>query len=168
MTEVIERFERITRSTEKSIDSRSGPHPFDILNIHPEIQRTSKELFDDEHFLQATFEAFKFVESRVQTESRISDSLGKDLMMKAFDENNGKIKLARLTPTMGKNEQMGYKFIFAGSMSAIRNPRAHQEFDETSEECLDHLALASFLVKVLEKSVRTTSISVTTAKPKAP
>ncbi len=166
MIEVIEKFERITRSIEKPSDSQSVQHPFDVLNIHPEIQRTSRSLFDDGYFSLATFEAFKFIENKVQIESGMSNFSGQDLMMKAFDENNGKIKLRGLISTTSKNEQMGYKFIFAGSMSAIRNPRAHKtasKVNETSEECLDHLVLASFLVKTLDKA----QTSIALSKPKS-
>lgn len=54
---------------------------------------------------------------------------------------------------------MGYKFIFAGSQSAIRNPRGHDtDVEDSLDQCLDHLALASLLVRRLDDAgVRSTA-----------
>ena len=46
--------------------------------------------------------------------------------MEAFNEARPKIKLNDLSTISDKDEQMGFRFVFAGSMSAIRNPRGHE------------------------------------------
>ena len=127
-------------------------HPFDLRNIHPRLQPIIKSLFDDGHFAQATFEAFKFVDKEVQRFSGISES-GFKLFMSAFAETSPAIILTKMSNTSEKDEQQGYKFIFAGSALAIRNPRGHEYgIKDDPDKCLDHLSLASMLLRRLDES----------------
>lgn len=156
MTEIFEKFERIVRLSYKHNGAWSEPdgssHPFDKRNIHSEIQQVSKDLFDDGHFIQATFEAFKCIEKKVQETSNLSRT-GWELMMAAFDKDAPKIKLNGLASISDKDEQDGYKFIFGGTMRGIRNPRGHEcNIKDTSEQCLDYLSLASLLLKRMQDS----------------
>ncbi|MBL4733614.1 MAG: TIGR02391 family protein [Rhizobiaceae bacterium] len=126
-------------------------HPFDERNVHPQIGNVSKKLFDDGHFAQATFEAFKHVDNLVAKVSNENKS-GYKLMMDVFNENTPKIQLTNLSNTSEKDEQKGYSFLFAGSMMAIRNPRGHDVGNSDSiEQCLDHLCLASLLLRRLDE-----------------
>jgi len=81
--------------------------------------------------------------------SGIKDT-GYKLMMLAFNEANPKIRLNGLLTASDKDEQMGFRFIFAGSMSAIRNPRGHDLRVDPIDLCLDHLSFASVLLRTLE------------------
>lgn len=157
MTETFEKFERIVRLSYKHPDARPksgvGSHPFDQRNIHPEIQQASKNLFDNKHFTQATFKAFKYIENKVQEVSTLPSLTGFDLMMKAFNGNTPKIRLNHLNLTSSKDEQEGYKFIFGGTMRGIRNPRAHGSgISDTPDQCLDYLSLASLLLRKINRS----------------
>ena len=151
--DAFERIARISGSLSNNSDG-NGPtsHPFDERNIHPEITTVSIKLFDDGHYSQATFEAFKYIDTRVKKISKINDS-GYKLMMAAFNEANPKIKLTALATASELDEQMGYKFMFAGAMSAIRNPRGHEINVDPVGRCLDHLSLASVLLRRLEDTV---------------
>ena len=155
MTGIIEKFERIVRLSYKHLDARpksgDGSHPFDQRNIHPEIQRASKKLFDNKHFSHATFAAFKCIEKKVQETSSLS-SAGWDLMMKAFNKKSPKIKLNNLDLMSDKNEQEGYMFIFGGAMRGIRNPRGHDDISDTPDQCLDYLSFASLLLRKIDRS----------------
>jgi uncharacterized protein (TIGR02391 family) len=74
-------------------------------------------------------------------------------MMPAFAPDAPPIKLTALADVSEQDEQRGFQFIFAGSALAIRNPRAH-EFDviDSPDQCLDHLSLASLLLRRLEEA----------------
>jgi uncharacterized protein (TIGR02391 family) len=124
-------------------------HPFDERNIHPAISSVSLKLFDDGHYSQATFEAFKYLDLEVQKLSKISES-GFKLMMAALNEANPKIKLTALATQSEIDEQLGYKHVFAGAMSAIRNPRGHDINIDPIDRCLDHLSFASVLLRRLD------------------
>lgn len=153
MNSRLDAFEKIVRIASAleidSEDKEASSHPFEERNIHPDISSVSIKLFDDGHYSQATFEAFKFIDIKVKNLSSINDS-GYKLMMSAFAENNPKIKLTTLATQSEIDEQMGYKFIFAGAMSAIRNPRGHEINVDPIGRCLDHLSLASVLLRRLE------------------
>jgi uncharacterized protein (TIGR02391 family) len=148
-------FESITRRaaahTEAASEPVGGLHPFDQRNIHPGIGVASKKLFDDGHYSQATFEGFKLLDKEVQKLANSNES-GKKLMMTAFNEVTPLIKLTNISTVTEKDEQEGYKFIFAGSMMAIRNPRGHEvNLPDTPSRCLDHLSLASLLFRRLDE-----------------
>ena len=132
-------------------DNIENDHPFDLRNVHPEINDVSKELFDDGYFSLATLEAYKFLDKRVEALSGIKDT-GQSLMMNAFNPKNPTIELNELKSQSDENEQEGYRFVFAGAMTGIRNPRGHEvAYAESIEECLDHLSLASSLLRKLDK-----------------
>ncbi len=125
-------------------------HPFEERNIHPKLPVVVKNLFDDGHYAQSTFEAFKFVDRVVAALSSTQDS-GEGLMMRAFNEVNPLISLTPRASISEKDEQRGYRFMFAGAMIGIRNPRGHEHsMRDTPDECLDHLGLASTLLRRLE------------------
>jgi uncharacterized protein (TIGR02391 family) len=151
-------FESITRRAPSISGARSEPpggnHPFDDRNIHVRVQTETKQLFDDGHYAQATFEAFKLIDKEVSGLAGLNES-GTKLMMKAFSEQAPLIRLTNISNTSEKDEQEGYKFIFSGSTMAIRNPRGHEvRVKESAQECLDHLSLASLLMRRLENSLK--------------
>lgn len=157
MLDRLSQFETIVRKakdfTTETLEPKGSLHAFDERNIHPAISNIAKKLFDDGHYSQATFEAFKFIDREVHRLSSVSES-GYKLMMSAFNEASPKIKLTDLKTSSQVDEQMGFKFIFSGSVMAIRNPRGHEySVKETPDECLDHLSLASMLQRRLDQSL---------------
>jgi uncharacterized protein (TIGR02391 family) len=149
-------FERIVRNSGEFTEVRPEPaediHPFDSRDIHPKLPQVVRDLFDDGHYAQATFEAFKYVDKEIQRLSGDPES-GFKLMMKVFPENSPLIRLTPCTTTSDKDEQKGYQFIFAGSVLAIRNPRGHEHsVKDDPDTCMDHLSLASLLLRRLERS----------------
>ena len=156
MTDALSRFERIVREAPPAfvpglgVEMTVEAHPFELRNIHPDLPHKVRRLFDDGYFAESTFEAFKWLDKEVR---RISGShkYGHAMMMEVLNENTGAIALTPRSHQSEIDEQMGYKFIFAGSQSAIRNPRGHDtDVEESLDQCLDHLALASLLVRRLD------------------
>ncbi|WP_397454764.1 TIGR02391 family protein [Pseudomonas lurida] len=156
MEAALNSFEAIVRRTKVSSSptelSEFGLHPFDQRNVHSKLPPKVKKLFDDGHCAEATFEAFKFVDKTVQRISKVDES-GYKLMMQVFSEDSPVLQLTELSSMSEKDEQRGYRFIFSGAMMAIRNPRGHDvEATDDPDVCLDHLALASLLLRRLEQS----------------
>lgn len=156
MSNPLQQFEKIVRLARDFTSANSFPidglHPFDERNIHPRLPSIVKNLFDDGYYAQASFEAFKFLDKEVQ---RLSGSIGNGskLMMSVFSVDAPVIKLNSLESASEKDEQRGFQFIFSGAFLAIRNPRGH-EFGmiDTPDKCLDHLSLASLLLRKLEEA----------------
>ena len=157
----LERFERVVRSISADViepppspaetTGQEEPHPFEARNIHPDLPTRVRKLFDDGHWEQAVFEAFKFIEKEVKRISGLRGKTGYKLMMDAFNENSPKVKLNGLATESEIDEQMGFKFIFTGAATGIRNPRGHEvDIGDTPDEALDYLALASLLLRRLD------------------
>jgi uncharacterized protein (TIGR02391 family) len=127
-------------------------HPFEMRDIHPSLPKDVRRLFDNAHYAQATFEAFKFIDHEIKRHSGL-DRTGKALMMEALRESSPFVQLTPLSNETERSEQEGYKFVFAGSMMAIRNPRGHEHsVEDDVNTCLDHLGLASLLLRRLEQA----------------
>ncbi|MFZ3037407.1 MAG: TIGR02391 family protein [Rugosibacter sp.] len=156
MATPFDHFETVVRRA-KAFDARDGQdslalHPFDRRNIHPRLPPKVRKLFDDGHYPEATFEAFKFIDKVVQKHSKISES-GMKLMMQVFDEARPVLQLTALSSPSEIDEQKGYRFLFSGAVMAIRNPRGHEvNVSDDPDTCLDHLAFASLLLRRLEQS----------------
>ncbi len=147
-------FERVVRRAHAFTTARAMPagglHPFDQRDIHPRLPPIVKNLFDDGHFAQSTFEAYKFVDKEVQRFAGLTET-GFKLMMQALSADRAMIRLNDLQTASEKDEQKGFQFLFAGSVLAIRNPRGHEHsVIDSPDECLDHLSLASLLLRRLD------------------
>ena len=165
MSRLLDRFERIARSvgTAQQAEAsavalapaedgeREEPHPFETRNIHPDLPPKVRKLFDNGHWEESVFQAFKFIEQEVKRISGVRGRTGYALMMDAFNESNARIKINSLVTDSEIDEQRGYKSIFAGAAAGIRNPRGHEvDIGDTPDEALDYLALASLLLRRLD------------------
>ncbi|WP_425493164.1 TIGR02391 family protein [Dyella lutea] len=111
-----------------------------------------RRLFDNGHYAQATFEALKYLDEEVQRISGDSD-FGKSLMMRVFGGVPPKLRLNPGMTASEQSEQEGFKFIFAGTMAGIRNPRGHKSgVVDDPDTCLDHLSLTSMLLRKIEEA----------------
>ncbi|AOO83034.1 TIGR02391 family protein [Bosea vaviloviae] len=153
MTAALTAFERIARGAknfgQQPAAEKGAIHPFDERNIHTDLAAVSIKLFDDGHYAQATFEAFKLIDNRVKVISGLED-IGFSLMMNALNEAAPRIRLNDLATLSEKDEQKGFRYIFAGAMAGIRNPRGHDNVVDPIDVCLDHLSIASVLLRTIE------------------
>jgi uncharacterized protein (TIGR02391 family) len=149
-------FERIVRAsvayTDVTAEEARAIHPFDSRDIHPQLPQIVRDLFDDGHYAQSSFEAFKFVDKVIQGISGETET-GFKLMMKVFLETAPTIKLTPCSTLSERDEQKGYQFLFAGSVLAIRNPRGHEyAVKDDPDTCLDPLSMVSLLIRRIEKA----------------
>ena len=156
MASLFDAFERIARSAHRFTDR--GPvdeaqlHPFERRNIHPSLPAKTRTLFDDGHYAESTFAAWKYLDKVVQRHSKLTET-GYKLMMAAFNEVGGPIQLTKQSNTSEVDEQKGFRFVFAGSVWAIRNPRGHEvAVPDDLDTCLDHLSFVSMLIRRLEQA----------------
>lgn len=134
------------------VEERSAElHPFEVRNIHPDLPAKVRRQYDDGYFDDATFTAFKFIEQEVKRLSGLRRLTGNALMMKAFDENDPSLRVNGGITDSDRDEQFGYRYIFAGAQSGIRNPRGHEvDIPDDPDTCLDHLSIASALLRKLD------------------
>ena len=88
MDDPFPRFERVVRKAHRFTEARSVPtgglHPFDQRDIHPKLPPVVKQLFDDGHFAQSTFEAYKFVDKEGTEILGFTAESGFKVMMQAL------------------------------------------------------------------------------------
>ncbi len=148
---IIQKYELlgIEEKTQQKDTVKSPIQLFDAMQFHKKVVKASRKLFEDKHYAQAIFEAFKVVENFVRERSGLS-SYGKNLMATAFNEENPIIKV----PEAGyfdKDVQEGFKFLFMGATQGIRNPKAHKEIVQNDPFItLEYLGFASFLLKRID------------------
>jgi|ERR1035437_542677 uncharacterized protein (TIGR02391 family) len=122
--------------------------PYDILITEVPIIQASRQLFTDGHYSQAVEQAFKCVNNVVKDRSGSPDD-GAKLMRGAFSANQPILMLNSLRTQSEKDEQQGYMDIMAGSMTGIRNPRAHEhQRVDAQSETLEMLVLANHLARI--------------------
>lgn len=133
--------------------------------IHPKIISVSKDRFLDGYYAEAVENAFKEINSRVKNIfhilnpniSQIPD--GKDVMNKVFSPNSPMVELADRSTDSGQNIQLGFKEMLSGSMSALRNPTAHENLILRSDDAMRQIMFASMLMFKIDEGIEYTEIS---------
>jgi uncharacterized protein (TIGR02391 family) len=156
MADAFNRFEKIARQAYRftQVEARDLEiqHPFEHRDIHDSLPQVVRTLFDNGHYAQATFEAFKYLDKLIQKIAGSNES-GFKLMMQVFAGAPPSVVLNANTTTSEQDEQKGFQFIFAGAMLAIRNPRGHEHsLNDSPDQCLDHLSLASLLLRRIKQA----------------
>ncbi len=123
--------------------------------IHTKVCDVSKKRFTNGEFadsVEASFKEINMIVKRLYRNKTGVEKDGQDLMFSAFKPEKPIIVLDDLTTETGQSIQRGYMYLFAGAMSGIRNPKAHENIVISPERALHHLVLASLLVEKLDES----------------
>lgn len=123
--------------------------------INPEVRDVSKTRFDTGHYADAVESVFKHINSKIKKIYKYKTGTeldGVSLMRKTFTPSEPVIVIDNLETETGKNIQQGYMELFSGSISAIRNPKAHENIEISADECVHFLFLASLLLNKLHEA----------------
>lgn len=134
-------------------NNESTFHGIDWNVIHPQIILVSKERFEVEQYADAVEAAFKTINNSVKkiVGDKIPEEIdGFKLMQKAFSRENPFIPLNDMITQTDKDIQQGYQFMFAGAISGIRNPKAHNVEIISKEDAIRKLHFASMLMYKLD------------------
>ncbi|MCB4791281.1 MAG: TIGR02391 family protein [Elusimicrobia bacterium] len=124
--------------------------------LHPSVITNAKSRFESKHYADAVETILKDLNNKIKdvVKKKTGKELdGSDLMHKAFSPNNPIITLDDLSTETGKNIQQGYMEIFAGAMTAIRNPKAHEIVNITKERAIHFLFFASLLYSKFDERI---------------
>ena len=128
---------------------------FDELVTSESLRQASGSLFGDCYYARAVEEGFKCLNNAVKDKSGLADRDGAALMRAAFGVNSPTLILNAFQSQSERDEQLGYMDIFAGSMTGIRNPRAHQhDLVDEPEVALELLVLANHLMRKLDGATK--------------
>lgn len=125
--------------------------------IHSDIQKIAKPRFESGQYADAVEASLKHVNAKVKNiaKGKMKDELdGAKLMCHVFSTKEPVITLADLTTETGRNIQVGFMQIFAGSMTGIRNPKAHNNVEIDKSRAIHFLFLSSLLSFKLDEKKR--------------
>lgn len=128
--------------------------------IHPEIIKSSKQLYLDGYHTDAAFRAFVTINEILKdvyrnicpNDDNIPD--GTDLMNKMFSNKRPLMIYKGYDKDTNKNLKNGMRPMLEGAMTALRNPPAHSNHIEISkEEAMRRLMFASMLMYKIDEAV---------------
>ncbi len=129
-------------------DDLSNTSTFDQVVDDDELRRTCRKLYLDGHYALAVEEAYKCLNNIVKSLSGLHLD-GVDLMKNAFSANKPVLRLNSLKTQSETDQQRGYMEIFAGVITGIRNPRAHEHaYLDDPTTALELLGMANHLVRI--------------------
>ena len=148
----------IDRLNEKREDAGSGKADAELASIpdletifsllHPTVRVVSRERFANGHYADAVEAVMKAlnIEVRKIAKARGAPEMdGAQLMHSAFSPGKPVIVLGNLSTQSGRDTQQGFMEMFAGAMSAIRNPKTHDNVVISPERAIHLLFVASTL-----------------------
>lgn len=132
--------------------------------IHPKIESVSKKLYLNGHYANAAEDAFIEINDRVKklyktlnpTATKIPD--GDAAMTAVFSANNPLLKVCDIATDSGQNEQKGLMLMLQGSMSALRNPKAHANIIITAADAMRRIIFASMLMYKIDEAVKYSNV----------
>jgi uncharacterized protein (TIGR02391 family) len=111
------------------------------------IPNNIKKLYDDGHYQQAVFEAYKYIEVIVRNKGNYPEVLlGTKLMRKAFDVQNGNLTNFDLPDS----ERQSQSDLYAGVIGFIKNPKSHHNLEVKNKKATELLYFANYLLRILD------------------
>ena len=124
--------------------------------FHPAVVRVAESRMKSGHYADAVESAFKELNNAVKAKvrSRLDNELdGQRLMQRVFSPDNPVLFVeSDLDTQTNKDTQQGYMMMFSGAMSAIRNPKAHENMIISKDDAIRKLMFASMLMYKLDAS----------------
>lgn len=124
--------------------------------MHQRIIYVSMTKYFDGHYADAVESAFKEINYRCKKmylEKTGVEEDGSSLMQKLFSNNKPLYEFENTKKISGRDVQIGYMNIFSGSMTAIRNPKAHENQSLDKRSAFKRLILASLLMDKIDDAI---------------
>lgn len=83
---------------------------------------------------------------------------GDTAMTTVFSPNNPMVMFGENSSDSGKNIQKGFMQMLAGAISALRNPKAHENIPLTADDAMRRLIFASMLMYKIDEAVAYSNI----------
>jgi uncharacterized protein (TIGR02391 family) len=152
---VIPEAKRLMNDTHIELGHDELEHYWEI--IHPRIRTLAKPRFYSGFFADAVESSFKEINDIIKAiviEKTGRELDGANLMTTAFSIANPIIKLNSLESETDRSIQLGYMQILAGSMTGIRNPKAHANLNPDKTRTLHLISLASLLMFKIDERIQ--------------
>lgn len=157
--EALSRFEEIVRNTLPPEKSETPDHPFEVRGyaaLFPDIVR---QLFDDGHYSQATFEGYKVIEEILRVKADHPTGFGVLLINYALEGKDPRVKIASPPGESYDKFRDNLQKMMAGAFGNIRNPKGHKLVDQGLDDCLDELTMAAYFIRLIDPPVSAAEIT---------
>ena len=125
----------------------------DQLDLHPALHGDCIQLFKDGHLNDAVRKSLERFEKKIQDHLGDND-VGKSLMGKAFNHQNGSIRINDGTSGNDQSEQEGFMHLTMGAMAGMRNIYSHGDVDTISPmDAFERLCFVSLLFKRVDEAI---------------
>lgn len=129
-------------------------------HLHPEIQRVSKQYYENQDYWHAATEAVKHYILNVRGKSDSRQTNDQPLMGEAFGKDSGLLLVTANSDMVESDIEEGQKFLSMGIVAGFKNPVvSHSTIENvkkrglfTEKDCLDILSLLSHLQQRLDKA----------------
>lgn len=124
-------------------------------DLHPEIVAVARDRYEASFFADAVESSLKHLvtQLKVRLGDRLTDDLdGSRLMKRAFSPDRPLLLLGDRGTQTGQAMQVGYMEIFSGTMTGVRNPKAHANVSIDARRCRHFLYLASLLMQKIDEA----------------
>lgn len=133
-------------------------------HVHPQIRYVSEKLYTNGSYANAACDAFIEINARVKKlfcilnpgASKVPD--GDAAMTNVFSVNAPMLQFCDQSTETGRNIQKGFMQMLAGAMSALRNPKAHENIEISQEDAIRRIMLASMLMYKIDEAVQYSGI----------
>ena len=152
-------LEAVAVVKEQIFDANQGDNCRLCHLLHPDIQRVSEKLYRDGSYAEAACNAFIEINARVKKLYQMlcpddaNPPDGQALMNKIFADKGPVIETADLSTQTGRDIHMGTRFLFAGAMAALRNPKSHENNTIGKDDAMRRLIFASMLMFWIDEIV---------------
>lgn len=77
---------------------------------------------------------------------------GQTLMNKVFADKDPILEVCDLSKESGRNMQLGTRFMLAGAMAALRNPKTHANIPLEKDDVMRRIMFASLLMYKIDEA----------------
>jgi uncharacterized protein (TIGR02391 family) len=128
-----------------------------ISLLHPAVVESSWQQFQAGYLREAVLNSFLLIGDLLRTRTGLQLD-GKALIEQVLSPQNPILVLSNLDTESGRNDQVGFMQIIAGSFTGIRNPKAHSlHHDLDSIKAMQYLVLASLIARRITDALHTSS-----------
>lgn len=100
--------------------------------IRPQLWNEISKTYEAGHYKNAILAAMLYITKSIREKSGL-DLDGANLISQAFGGEIPKLRINKLQTQSERDEQKGFQQLLLGLYSAVRNPRAHGDFDDNKE-----------------------------------
>lgn len=121
-------------------------------HISSDLYRAIQGKYENNLYSDSILDAIKQLTNLIREKSKL-DGDGANLIGQAFGGSSPKIKLNTMNTQSEIDEQKGFEQILRGVYIGIRNPRTHEQYNDSPEDTNSIIIFIDYLIKRVQKTI---------------